>query len=143
VIVNTSLAALLVLSPATTVEPPNPDWNCDDPTRQQEMNWCAGQDYAAADAALNAQWTITSAKMKARDASWNEFADPDMDDRPGWFASLLEAQRAWLTYRDAHCRVDGYTARGGSLEPLLVSTCKTALTQARTGELKELAQSPY
>ncbi|MEM9310349.1 MAG: lysozyme inhibitor LprI family protein, partial [Pseudomonadota bacterium] len=67
---------------------------------------------------------------------------PDHDTRPGWFASLLEAQRAWITYRDAHCRVDGYTARGGSLEPLLVSTCKTALTKARTNQLKELAQSP-
>ncbi|MEM8726225.1 MAG: lysozyme inhibitor LprI family protein [Pseudomonadota bacterium] len=108
---------------------------------QQEMNICAQHDYQAADDALNAQWKVTSAKMKARDASWGEFV-PDWDTRPGYFASLLEAQRAWLSYRDAHCRVDGYTARGGSLEPLLVSTCKTALTEARTEELRQLAESP-
>ena len=108
---------------------------------QQDMNICAHRDYLIADAALNAQWRVTRDKMKARDADWESYK-PDHDTRPGWFASLLESQRAWLIYRDAQCRVDGYTARGGSLEPLLVSTCKTALTEARTQELKALAESP-
>ncbi len=104
---------------------------------QQEMNICAYRDYILADRELNAQWKLTSAKMKARDRTW----EPEWDDRPGYFASLLEAQRAWITFRDAHCRVDGFSARGGSLEPLLVSTCKTALTKARTAQLKALADS--
>ena len=132
---------LLLLHPHNGATPPNPDWNCHDPQAQQEMNWCAAQDYDVADLALNAQWKITSAKMKARDTASADSL-PDWDDRPGWHASLLEAQRAWITFRDAHCRVDGYTARGGSLEPLLVSTCKTALTKARTRELRELADGP-
>ena len=55
---------------------------------------------------------------------------------------MLEAQRGWLRYRDAHCRVDGYTARGGSLEPLLVATCKARLTRMRTEELRELVEVP-
>jgi len=76
--------------------------------------------------------------MKARDKAWQDNATRP-DNRPGFFASLLEAQRAWLTFRDAHCRLEGYYARGGSLEPLLVSTCKTALTEARIGELRALA----
>ncbi|GMN01711.1 lysozyme inhibitor LprI family protein [Erythrobacter sp. MTPC3] len=105
---------------------------------QQEMNICAMTEYRAADANLNAQWKITSSKMKARDDGWT----PDWDDRPGYFASLLEGQRAWIAYRDAHCRTDGYAARGGSLEPLLVSTCKTTLTKARTEELRALADGP-
>lgn len=108
---------------------------------QQEINICAAQDYMIADQALNNQWAITYAKMQARDKSWSESA-LDNDDRPGWRESLLNAQRAWITFRDAHCRVDGYMARGGSLERLLVSTCKTALTKARTAQLKELAESP-
>ncbi|MEM7700829.1 MAG: lysozyme inhibitor LprI family protein [Pseudomonadota bacterium] len=108
---------------------------------QQDMNICAHRDFLIADATLNAQWKVTRAKMKARDADWDGYK-PDYDTRPGWFATLLEAQRAWLTYRDAQCRVDGYSARGGSLEPLLVSTCKTALTEARTHELKALVESP-
>lgn len=106
---------------------------------QQEMNICAYREFVEADAALNAQWSITRAAMRASDAEREEHGYDDWDERPGYFDTLLEAQRAWLTYRDAHCRSEGYNARGGSLEPLLVSTCKTALTNSRTEELRELA----
>lgn len=108
---------------------------------QQEMNICAHRDFLIADAALNEQWAKTRAMMKLRDEQWNDGHAPDWDDRPGYFATMLEAQRAWITYRDAHCRSEGYFARGGSLEPLLVSTCKTALTLARTEQLRELAET--
>ena len=136
------LAPLLVLAhPGHQSAPPNPGWNCDDPIAQQEMNWCAAEEYRAADAELNRQWAKTSARMKERDAGWDDSVAMDWDKRPGWFDSLLEAQRAWIAYRDAHCRLDGYEARGGSLEPLLVSTCKTALTKERTEQLRSLADS--
>ncbi|MEM1194920.1 MAG: lysozyme inhibitor LprI family protein [Pseudomonadota bacterium] len=139
---NLVLGMTLTLSPASAiVPPPNPEWNCEEPTRQQEMNWCAAQEFRAADEALNAQWRATSAIMKRRDSALLRY-EPEGDGTPGYFETMLEAQRAWLTYRDQHCRVEGFVARGGSLEPLLVTTCKTALTEARTKELKELAQSP-
>lgn len=105
---------------------------------QQEMNICAHRDYLIADAALNAQWLLTRQAMRERDSEAN---NPDWDDRPGHLDTLLEGQRAWIAYRDAHCRSEGYVARGGSLEPLLVSTCKTRLTQQRTEQLRELAQT--
>lgn len=105
---------------------------------QQEMNICAHRDYLIADAALNAQWRLTRRAMQERDS---EADKPDWDDRPGYFDTLLEAQRAWIAYRDAHCRSEGYAARGGSLEPLLVSTCKTHLTKLRTAQLRELAET--
>jgi uncharacterized protein YecT (DUF1311 family) len=125
---------------AQTAQPPVPEWNCANPQVQAEMNWCAGQDYAAADADLNAQWKITADAMKQRDVEWAELKSADT--RPGYFKSLLEAQRGWLRYRDAHCQVDGYSARGGSLEPLLVATCKARLTRQRTLELKDLVENP-
>ncbi len=132
------IAPLLVL--ALQAAPPNPAWNCDDPQFQQEMNWCAGQDFEAADRELNAQWALTRAAMKARDAEWAEIGSADK--RAGWTANLLEAQRGWLRYRDAHCAMEGYEARGGTLEPLLVLTCKAQLTRTRTKELKELVERP-
>ena len=134
------IAAIILPLLLQSAEPPVPEWNCDDPMVQQEMNWCAGQEYEVADAELNAQWKVTAAAMKQRDVEWAGIGSPDQ--RPGFFKSLLEAQRGWLRYRDAHCRVDGYTARGGSLEPLLVATCKTRLTRLRTAELKELVEVP-
>ncbi|MEM7689586.1 MAG: lysozyme inhibitor LprI family protein [Pseudomonadota bacterium] len=135
-----SAAALAALT-QTALAPPDPDWNCADAIRQQEMNWCAAQDFNAAERALKAQWQATAAKMKERDADFATY-QPEGDGRPGWFHRLIKAQRAWLAYREAHCQLDGYTARGGTLEPLLVSTCMTALTEDRTGELRALAESP-
>ena len=132
------IVTLLVL--ALQASPPNPDWNCADPQVQMEMNWCAGQDYEAADRELNRQWVLTRAAIRARDAEWAQLGSADK--RAGWAASLLEAQRGWLRYRDAHCALEGYEARGGSLEPLLVLTCKAQLTRARTRQLKELTERP-
>jgi len=136
-----AVLALQITAPADLpVERSVDEWNCENPQVQQEMNWCAGRDFAVADERLNAQWKITSEVMKQRDAEWAEIGSADT--RPGLFESLLEAQRGWLRYRDAHCRVDGYTARGGSLEPLLVATCKARLTRMRTEELRELVEVP-
>jgi uncharacterized protein YecT (DUF1311 family) len=113
-----------------------PDWNCSEPKAQQEMNWCAAQDFHKADAALNVQWKKTAAEMKRRDADQGK----PTDGRPGNHTALLAAQRAWLKFRDAHCDLEGYPFRGGSMEPLLVSTCRTALTQARTKQLEDLVE---
>lgn len=136
------IASILVPLLVQSATPPNPAWNCDDPKTQQEMNWCAGQDYEASDAAMNAQWRIAREAMKMRDAGFAQQDGRQFDKREGWFASLLESQRGWLRYRDAQCRAEGYKARGGSLESLLALTCKSVLTQARTQQLRALAQGP-
>lgn len=118
--------------------PPVPEWNCKDPLYQQEMNWCAGQDYFAADAELNTQWKITVAAMKASDAEFAADGSGEYDKRQSYFENLLEAQRGWLRYRDGQCMLEGYGARGGSMESMLVSGCKARLTRQRTQELREL-----
>ena len=113
------------------------DGDCAEPMTQQAMNYCASVELSEADDALNAQWRATAARMRQLDE-----ATTYEDDRPGYFDQLLAAQRAWLAYRDAHCASEGYHARGGSLEPLLVATCKTGLTKARTQQLRDLAEYP-
>ncbi|RIV84785.1 DUF1311 domain-containing protein [Aurantiacibacter xanthus] len=101
------------------------------------MTMCAARDYEEADAALNAQWSQTADVMRARDRD----LDRVYDDRPGYFETLLAAQRAWLTYRDKHCASAGYRYRGGSMEPMIVSGCKTRLTEQRTRELADLIEA--
>lgn len=110
---------------------------CAEPMTQQAMNYCANLEWQEADEALNTQWRATADEMRRLDAA----VMPD-DDRPGYFGQLLRGQRAWLSYRDHHCASEGYHARGGSLEPLLVARCKTELTRARTEQLRELADYP-
>ena len=114
-----------------------PDIDCENAMTQMEMNFCAHQDFKQADAKLNAQWKLTSAAMKLRDENF----ESTYDDRAGYHETLLEAQRAWLKFRDAHCRSEGYFARGGSMEPMLVSSCMAHQTNIRTAELEELART--
>ncbi|TCL74492.1 lysozyme inhibitor LprI family protein [Rhizobium sp. BK251] len=107
--------------------------NCGDQNAQADMNICAQKDYEAADKELNEQYRQTKARM----VEW----DKDLSENlKGAEKALLAAQRAWIAYRDAECAAEGFQARGGSLEPFLVSSCLATLTRARTKELKDLAQ---
>jgi uncharacterized protein YecT (DUF1311 family) len=125
------LIAALGLAAAMQDEP-----NCKDPQWQSEMNACAYIEYQKADAAMNAEWKPLLAIMKDRDKDFERKGD----DRPGYVAALLDGQRAWLKYRDAHCVSEGYFARGGSMEPMVVSGCLEAVTTARTKQLRELLE---
>jgi uncharacterized protein YecT (DUF1311 family) len=112
-----------------------PPWNCADPQTQMEMNACAQIDFERADAELNRDYRAAIAHARASDRESG--GRMEGDDRPGDEATLREAQRAWVAFRDAHCRLEGYEARGGTMEPMLYSACREALTRARTAQLRE------
>ncbi|MCX7564978.1 lysozyme inhibitor LprI family protein [Sulfitobacter sp. F26169L] len=94
---------------------------CIAPQTQQLMNACAAKEYAQADAALNAAWKPAKA-----------FADAI-----GKGSALLEAQRAWIAYRDIACDAHASPFEGGSMQPLIRATCLSELTAARTRMLLE------
>ena len=110
--------------------------NCDNPDTQADMNICADIDFRAADQTLNKQWKVNVATMKVHDKAAADLGEND--GRPSYYETLLEGQRAWLKYRDAHCNSEGYWARGGTLEPALELNCLARLTRARTKELQDL-----
>ena len=127
-------AALAVLSlclPASAQE----DVDCENAMTQAEMNYCEAQSYQAADAELNAVWDEARAAAKETDASLH-------DDLKGADAALLAGQRGWLAYRDGQCELSGFEARGGSMEPMLVSGCLRELTEKRTEELRRYIEGP-
>ncbi|MBI2169883.1 MAG: DUF1311 domain-containing protein [Actinobacteria bacterium] len=47
--------------------------------------------------------------------------------------ALAESQRLWLEYRDVFCEAHAFEE--GSIQPLNVASCKTALTQARIDDV--------
>lgn len=132
--------SLLLLMHGVPADGPKCDQAKADMGIQQEMNICAAEEYRAADKALNIQWKATYEIMKKRDRALYSFS-PDAA-KAEFAASLLSAQRAWITFRDAQCRVEGNVAFGGSLQPLLVSTCQTRMTEKRTEELKKMVSEP-
>lgn len=107
------------------------DINCLEPMTQRDMNYCAQQEYVAADGDLNADYQAAKAYLKEIDRDLPE-------GLRGASQALLDAQRAWIPYRDAACRTEGFQMRGGSMEALFVSTCLTNLTRRRSEDLRAL-----
>ncbi|GAA4212830.1 hypothetical protein GCM10022253_02880 [Sphingomonas endophytica] len=97
---------------------------------QADMNAQAAASYKTADAAMNAQWPRTYAAMKRRDATAR--------DGFGYAAATLASQRAWLTFRDKQCTIEGGEFAGGSLQPMARLQCLARLTKERTTQLKDL-----
>lgn len=114
------------------------DWDCSnaDDLPQQGMNFCAHQDWQAADRALNATWKEVRDYMKSLDEGNREYY-PDQADGE---ENLLKAQRAWIDYRDGQCAAEGAQFTGGSMQPLIINSCLATMTRKRTEELLQLMQ---
>ncbi len=83
---------------------------------------CAAAEFRAADKALNIAYQ--AARKEA----------PDDKAR----ALLLDAQRAWLKYRDAMCEWEGDgNYRGGSMSGLVILNCLTRVTADQAKALEE------
>ncbi|MEW9614324.1 lysozyme inhibitor LprI family protein [Shinella sp. S4-D37] len=131
-----SAAALLLLSaPLTFAQDGEPAVDCENAQVQIEMNICTGRDYQAADDELNAAYKVTMAAARKMDEQAREMGDQYV----GAVDALKRAQRAWIGYRDGQCALAGFEARGGSMEPMLVSGCLADLTRKRTAELKAIS----
>lgn len=128
-----ALPLVLLALPALAQEGPN----CEDPTSQAEMTGCAGLEWEAADAELNSLWPKVHAAAKEMDGYLKESGG---DGRPGYAETLLDAQRKWIDYRDAECQYEGYQARGGTMEPMLINFCLARLTEQRVEDFKRFLE---
>ena len=129
------LLASLVLAAASTSPLTAQDIDCSDPGNlpQQGMNFCALKEFEAEDRKLNTTWKRVFGELKARDA---ELGEPFR----GMPDALLKAQRSWIAFRDGHCETEGFKYRGGSIEPLIVRSCRATLTRQRTQQLNSLLE---
>lgn len=126
-----ALALCLLAAPVSAED--EPIIKCEDAVTQSEMTLCAVQEHAAEDKKLNAQWAETKKAVSEWDANLGAHQRGAVD-------ALLKAQRAWIQYRDGQCEVEGFSVRGGTLEPAIVELCLAELTRKRTAELKALVE---
>lgn len=107
--------------------------DCKNTSNQIEISECALIEWRKADADLNRQWKLTLATVKRNgDGAISAAQTADY---------LLKAQRAWITYREAHCdSLHPYTMRV-QLDYSLNVWCQTGLTQARIEELRDLEKA--
>ena len=54
---------------------------------------------------------------------------------------LLEAQRAWIKYKEAHCKAVAYGYEGGSMKPLIACSCLEELTNERRKKLESYLEN--
>ena len=110
--------------------------DCENTANQGEINACALIGYREADAELNRQWAVTLAAVRKRNGDVPAPVGGAPEQR------LRDAQRAWITYRDAHC--DSFLPYGSTAQLDYAQNiwCHTELTQARTEQLKEIAATP-
>ena len=97
--------------------------DCSRLTTQMELDQCAGANDKSADTALNTLYRQLMAQET--DAAGKQ--------------RLVEAERAWIAYRDKECAYQvGPQQDGGSIWPMEMSNCLEQLTAARIAELSKL-----
>lgn len=130
---TSDLASISPSIPIASRPPPSEDPTaeasaCNDPQTQVELNDCAASQAKAADEKLNQAYQQIRSELKGS----------DRDDL------LIDAQLAWIEFRDKNCMFARSKYEGGSIEPLIYSDCIERVTQQRTEELqtylKDMAQ---
>ncbi len=94
---------------------------CANPRTQHDMNVCAAQELARADRVLNERYQELAGSMP-----------------PVQLELLRTAQRAWIRFRDAECAYQASAFEGGSMQPMVRSSCLARLTEKRAAELGEM-----
>ncbi|MNT18427.1 hypothetical protein D3C72_1536360 [compost metagenome] len=49
---------------------------------------------------------------------------------------LIQAEKDWIKFRDSHCKFEASQYEGGSIKPLIYSTCLEELTRKRIAAIK-------
>lgn len=99
--------------------------DCANATAQAALNACAAQAFERADAELNAAYE--GALFAAGVA--------DETGARGLEEGLREAQRLWITFRDAACEAEANIYAGGTMQPMAGSACLERVTYARAQDL--------
>lgn len=114
--------ANLAFSPSTNqllVQRPN----CSNPQTQVEMNICAGESLQKADRELNRVYQLVTPKLPRAKRQ-----------------KLVNAQTAWIKFRDTECQFSASFAEGGTMQPMLQAGCLEEITEQRTAELNSYFQ---
>lgn len=96
---------------------------------------------------LQCQITIGQSQLEMNTEAWNAYKKSDAEmTKVYWTVMnrqtfqkdkdlLLEAQRAWIKYKEAHCKALANQYDGGSMKPLVQYSCLEELTVERRKKL--------
>jgi uncharacterized protein YecT (DUF1311 family) len=115
-------------SPGETTSSPNDQLiaqqpGCENPQTQSEINQCASKGASAADQQLNEVYQQLRTKLQSSDEQL-----------------LVDAQLAWIQFRDKDCAFSSSRFRGGSIAPGDYSSCVERHTKQRIQDLQNYLQ---
>ena len=117
-----SLATLLLAAPLFAGVARAAD-DCANASDQATLDACAGKDFDAADKKLNDAYKQITDRLK---------------DNAGSKKLLVDAQRAWVAFRDAECNFQGGPPEtAGSVRPMVVANCQAGLTTLRLKDFQD------
>lgn len=105
----------------STLSKKNSHLNCDELTTQVDMNQCAAIESAQ-----------TEKQLKA---IYHQLETQNSDDLEQ-LTLLKQNQSIWLKYRETSCQYASSQYEGGSIQPLIYSSCITSLTKERVKNLE-------
>jgi uncharacterized protein YecT (DUF1311 family) len=115
--------ALLLAGVASAKESPHyKTENCDNLLSQMELNGCYGDNYQAADDALNTIYKQVMASSLDQPAK----------------GSLRNSERVWIKSRDKLCDDETAADEGGSIRPMEIDICMQKKTDTRIRMLKAM-----
>lgn len=100
------------------------------------MTFCLGAEADVWDGFLNAEYRETRAWAEAADADEAVYF-PEYAVRA---EKLLDAQRAWIAFRDAECALDYAEWGAGSMRNIAYADCRLKMTAERTIELRRMRE---
>ena len=110
---------------------------CDAANTQMEMNQCSAEEYKKADAHLNVVYT-NLIRLLQKDSGHAQQQSGGEQRKPETPAvdKLIAVQRQWVRYRDLHCSAVRAQYEGGTISPMMWTSCMTETTNHRIEELK-------
>jgi uncharacterized protein YecT (DUF1311 family) len=118
-----AIAFLTVLAHPTLAAPRDmisQQIDCSKAVSTPELKYCAEQSYKAADKRLNQVYQKVISTLSS---------EPKQ--------KLIDAQLAWIEFRDNNCSFETYGSRDGTAYQIFWSGCLERLTKQRTTDLEE------
>lgn len=107
--------------------------DCKSPMTTADMNACAGQDLKKVEAELNAVYKDVIKSLSGKDSDYENAAEIK--------GKLVEAQRAWIKFREADCEAVRLQNQLGSIGGVMYMGCMQERAEQRVKELKAFGEN--
>jgi uncharacterized protein YecT (DUF1311 family) len=99
---------------------------------QIELNACSAEQYRKADERLNA---LYASLMNSLRSGAQQGSDDERKYQEIAIQKLTAAEKEWIKYRDLHCDAVKQQFEGGSIAPMMWSSCMEQVTNDRILEI--------